>query len=99
MSIIQFIQYTPEQLQADIRAAVKKTLADLVNQASKESSKEMLTRHEVAELLQVNLSTIHNWCKKGKLKPYGIGKRVYFKRSDIETSFTYIGKANVGGLR
>jgi excisionase family DNA binding protein len=48
---------------------------------------EYLTRNEVAELLKCDLSTIWLWCKKGKLKPYGIGNRVYFKRSEIELSF------------
>jgi predicted DNA-binding transcriptional regulator AlpA len=45
---------------------------------------ELLTRNEVAELLKCDLSTIWNWCKKGKLIPYGIGNRVYFKRIEIE---------------
>lgn len=46
---------------------------------------EFLTRNELAELLKCDLSTIHNWCKKGKINPYGIGNRVYFKRSEIES--------------
>ena len=45
---------------------------------------EYLTRHEVAQMLKCDLSTIHNWTKKGKLMPYGIGNRVYYKRSQIE---------------
>ena len=45
---------------------------------------EYLTRQEVAEMLKCDLSTIHNWTKKGKLTPYGLGNRVYFKRSEIE---------------
>jgi len=43
-----------------------------------------LTRTEVADLLQCDLSTIHNWTKKGKLIAYGIGHRVYYKLSDIQ---------------
>lgn len=57
---------------------------------------EYLTRNEVAGLLKCDLSTIHNWCKKGKLIPYGIGARVYFKRSDIEAVLLPFGK-NRGG--
>lgn len=45
---------------------------------------EYLTRRQVADLFQIELSTLHNWCKKGKLKPYGTGNRVYFLRSDID---------------
>ena len=40
---------------------------------------EYLTRNEVKELLHINLSTVHNWTKKGKLKSYGIGNRIYYK--------------------
>ncbi len=47
---------------------------------------ELLTRKEVSEMLKCDLSTIHNWCKKGKLIPYGIGNRIYFKRSEIEAT-------------
>ena len=45
---------------------------------------EFLTRTELAELLKCDLSTIHNWTKKGTLIPYGIGNRVYYKRSEVE---------------
>jgi predicted site-specific integrase-resolvase len=38
----------------------------------------------VAQMFDVDLSTIHNWSKSGKLKPLGIGSRVYFLRTDIE---------------
>ncbi len=47
---------------------------------------EYLTRAELAEILKCDLSTIHNWTKKGKLKPYGIGNRVYYKRNEVESS-------------
>ncbi len=49
---------------------------------------EYLTRNEVATLLKTSLATIHNWSKQGVLKSYGIGNRVYFKRSDIELAIT-----------
>lgn len=52
---------------------------------------ELLTRNEVAELLKCDLSTIHNWCKKGKLNPHAIGNRIYFKRSEIEASLINLG--------
>jgi len=68
-----------------------KLFADLQNQINElkrhyepKQPTEYLTRNEVAELLKCDLSTIWNWSKKGKLIPYGIGNRVYFKRSDIE---------------
>lgn len=49
---------------------------------------EFLTRSELALLLKCDLSTIYNWTRKGKITPYGIGNRVYFKRSEIEAVLT-----------
>ena len=51
---------------------------------------EYLTRQELANMLKVDLSTIHFWTKKGKLKSYGIGNRVYFKKAEVEASLKAI---------
>ena len=47
---------------------------------------EYLTRSEVAKMLKCDLSTLWNWSQKGKLVPYGIGNRVYYKRNEIESA-------------
>jgi len=47
---------------------------------------EYLSRTEVKEMLRCDLSTVHNYTVKGKLKAYGIGNRVYYKRSEIEAA-------------
>jgi len=46
--------------------------------------KPLLSTNEVADLLSVDKSTLWRWRKQGKLKSYGIGKLVRFKREDIE---------------
>lgn len=46
---------------------------------------ELLTREETAEYLKISLSTLWHWSKKGILPSYGIGNRVYYKRSEIES--------------
>ncbi|WP_050899193.1 helix-turn-helix domain-containing protein [Marinitoga piezophila] len=45
---------------------------------------EFLTKKEVAKLLKVSEVTIYRWSKQGILKPIKIGKKVLFKRADIE---------------
>ncbi len=45
---------------------------------------ELLTREETAEYLKISLTTLWQWSKKGILPSYGIGNRVYYKRSEIE---------------
>lgn len=82
--VTQVYGTTPENLQQAIAQAVKEELADLKKHFEPKKPEEYLTRNQVKELFQVDMSTIHNWTKSGKLKPYGFGARVYFKRSDIE---------------
>lgn len=83
---IQLIQITPQQLQETILAGVKSQLEELKKEFQPKEPTELLTRKEVSNLLKVNLTTVHFWSKANKLKRYGIGNRVYYKRSEIEES-------------
>jgi hypothetical protein len=86
MSTIQFIQTTPQELQTQINEGVKSQLENFLKLYQPQQPKEYLTRSDVAKMFNVDLSTVHNWSKSGKIKPLGIGARVYFLRSDIEQS-------------
>ena len=92
MSQIQFIQITPQQLQDAIIEGVKTQLNELKSNFQPKEPNEYLTRQEVAKMLKIDLSTIHNWCKKGKLNPYGIGNRVYFKRDEVENAIVQLNR-------
>jgi len=87
MQTVQFIQYN-DQLKNEINEGVKIQLEDFLKHFKPKQPNEYLTRQTVAQMFNVDLSTIHNWCKSGKLKPLGLGARVYFLRSDIEQSLT-----------
>ena len=89
---IQFIQYTPEQLQSEISNGVKIQLEEFLKHFKPVQPAEYLTRQQVAKMFDVDLSTVHNWCKSGKLKPLGIGSRVYFLRTDIEACLIPLNK-------
>jgi predicted DNA-binding transcriptional regulator AlpA len=86
MEAIQLIQITPEQLQSEILKGVKLQIEELKKHFQPKQPNEYLTRQEVAKMFDVDISTIHNWCKSKKLNPLGIGSRVYFLRSEIENS-------------
>lgn len=88
MSTIQFISTTPQELQNQINEGVKNQLSEFLKLYTPKQPNDYLTRSNVAQMFNVDLSTIHNWCKSGKLKPLGLGARVYFLRSDIEQSLT-----------
>jgi hypothetical protein len=87
MDNIQFIQTTPQALANLIADNVREQLlnfrTELEKKASQNTGKELLTRKETSEYFDVSLVTIHDWSKSGILKPYKVGNRTYFKRSEI----------------
>lgn len=68
------------------------SIAELKATILNQQPKEYYTREEVAYLLKIDLSTIHNWVKKGKITKCSIGGRVYFNRSEIENAIKQIPK-------
>ncbi|SDB30192.1 Helix-turn-helix domain-containing protein [Flavobacteriaceae bacterium MAR_2010_188] len=44
----------------------------------------LMKRNQVSQFFQINLATVHNWTKRGVLKSFGVGNRVYYKRKEIE---------------
>ncbi len=86
MQTVQFIQTTPQELQNQITEGVKTQLQEFLKLYKPKQPNDYLTRQQVAQMFNVDLSTIHNWCKSKKLNPLGLGSRVYFLRSEIEQS-------------
>jgi excisionase family DNA binding protein len=82
---IQLIQITPDELQQEIISGMRAEIDKLKKEFQPKEPTEYLTRQQVKELLNVDISTIHNWTKRGKLKSYGLGNRVYYKRSEVES--------------
>lgn len=48
--------------------------------------KELMSRKQVACFFGCDISTVHNWTVQGKLRAYGMGGRVYYKRSEVEAA-------------
>lgn len=92
MQQIQFIGTTPTALIELIDETISKRLNELKNNFQPKEPTEFLTRHDVSKMLSVDLSTIHNWSKNGKIQPYSVGGRVYFKRNEIENSLIKLNK-------
>jgi len=51
--------------------------------AQVEPSNDLLTRDEVCKLLSFNKTSLWKHTKSGKLKSYGIGNRVLYKKSEV----------------
>ena len=86
MNQIQFVGCTPEQLQSAITESVKLQINDLKENFRPKTPEEFLTRKATATLLNINLSTLYLWTKKGVLQSYGISGKVYYKRSEVESA-------------
>jgi excisionase family DNA binding protein len=82
---------TAEQLKT-LFQGLQSQLTELKQNFQPKAPTEYLTRNEVSEMLKCDLSTVHNWTKKGKLIAYGLGNRVYYKRSEVEAVLIPIGK-------
>lgn len=69
---------------------IRSQLKDLKDSFQPKLPAEFLTRNEVAKMLKCDMSTIHNWTVKGKLKKYCIGNRTYYKRAQVESALVEI---------
>jgi hypothetical protein len=87
---VQFISIAPEQLQKAIIEGVKTQLEDLKKYYQPKEPKKYITRTEVSEMLSVDISTVHNMCKRGILQKYQISGRILFLLSEVEKSIVKI---------
>ncbi|WP_430410221.1 helix-turn-helix domain-containing protein [Kordia sp.] len=86
MSNISIFQTTPDEIAEAIAKSVKTQLDELKKNWQPKEPTEYLTRNEVAEMLSIDLSSVHNWTKKGIITAYQISGRVYYKRKQIENA-------------
>ena len=84
MREFDYSRVNPESLQQ----LILKTLEELSKKVI--FKEDYLTRKEVAKLCKVNISTVSNWKNEGVLNAYGLGGRVYYKRSEIDKQMVKI---------
>ena len=72
----------PEQIK-EILTLVKELSISSNSNISKPNENELMSRQATADYFGVDISTIHNWTKKGKLKAYCIGNEVYYRQSEF----------------
>lgn len=83
---INLIELSVEDLKNLFCQVIKTELRVIKKDLKPKEPNSFLTRKEVAEMLKIDLSTVHNWRKKGLLKPHQIGNRVYYKLNEIESA-------------
>lgn len=75
-----------EELEIKILKGVESLFNDFKNHFQLKDPPTFWTRQDVASFLSVDISTVHNYTKKGILKSYACHGRVYYKRSEVEAS-------------
>ena len=86
MQQLQFIGITPNALVELIDSAVNKQINELKKSFQPKEPTEFLTRKDVADMLKIDISSVHNWTKRGVLSAYQISGRVYYKRTEVENA-------------
>jgi hypothetical protein len=77
---------TPEKLTETILKGVETQINDLKKNFTAKEPDDFLTRMEVAKLLKISLTTVHEWSNTSILKMYKVGNRSYFSRKEIEST-------------
>lgn len=78
--IIQLQDVTKDELFQHLENIIEQKLKPITNL----NKNEKKTVQEVANECDVTVLTVHNWIKKGYLKAFKIGRRVYVKREDFD---------------
>lgn len=71
---------------------LEEELKNIKDNFQPKKQEELMTRQEVADYFKINITTLWSWTNKSKLTSYGIGYRVYYKRSEVENSLIKIKK-------
>jgi len=77
---IEIDQLSIDRIISGVTDSIKKTIES--SRADNPESSH-LTREQTLKILDVHKSTLIGWVKLGKVSPTYIGRRQYFKRSDI----------------
>ena len=92
MKQVQLLGMTQEENNQPIFNYIDKKFDELKKFYQPKEPTKFLTRQEVAEMLSVDLSTVHNMTKKGVLQKYQISGRVLYKRAEVENAIVKLNK-------
>ncbi|MDO6813247.1 helix-turn-helix domain-containing protein [Tenacibaculum soleae] len=92
MQKVQLVGITPEEHNLPIFNYIDKKFDELKKLFQPKEPTKYLTRQEVAEMLSVDISSVHNMSKKGILQKYQISGRILYIRSEVESSIIKLKK-------
>lgn len=83
MTKLQLIEITPEELSDMIIKGIQGAINSIAAPLNEET---LLNRYEAAELLKISTVTLWDWTNKGKIQSYGLGNKVFYKKSELLSS-------------
>lgn len=87
MEQINFVGIEPTALISEIVGKIKsELLADLTKTFKDNEPNRYYSAQDICERFGVSKPTIHEWRKRGILKTYKLGSRVYYRMDDIENA-------------
>ena len=89
---LQLISISFDDLKDLFGQVLKTELEAVKKHLQPKQPNEYLTRKEVSEMLKIDISSVHNWSKRGILIPHQIGNRVYFKLQEVEEAIVKLKK-------
>lgn len=81
---------TLSELESLISRAVKIQLEEFFDKKLPNEKEILLTRDEACQFLRICKTSLWKWMKNGKIKAYGIGNRVYYKKAELIESIKRI---------
>lgn len=77
-----------------VEVIVEKVLNGLEERKNKLDSltakEELLTREEITQYLKISKTSLWKYTKSGRLKAYGLGNRVYYKKKEVDEALMRI---------
>jgi excisionase family DNA binding protein len=92
MKQVQLLGMTQEENNLPIFNYIDKKFDELKKFYQPKEPTQYLTRQEVAEMLSVDISTVHNLSIKGILQKYQIGGRVLYARAEVQGAIIKLNK-------
>jgi len=90
MKKIQLIDVTLDEFDELVSVKVIAKLDKLIEHFEPKEPTKYITRQDVAKILCVDISTVHNLTVKGILNKYQIGGRVLYKRKELDESIVKV---------
>jgi len=78
-----FVAMPFNEFQELVEKIINNGLEKFINKPLPAQTDELLSKEETCALLRVSKVTIHKWTKKRLIQSYRIGRKIYFKKSEL----------------